>query len=37
MLETENGQQGWVHIVDYEVEELKENVMDVFAGVYLAG
>lgn len=37
LLETENGQQGWVHIVDYEVEELKENVMDVFAGVYLAG
>ncbi len=37
LIETENGQQGWVHIVDYEVEELKENVMDVFAGVYLAG
>ena len=37
LLETENGQQGWVHIVDYEVEELQENVMDVFGGVYLAG
>ncbi|MCM1044250.1 MAG: M56 family metallopeptidase [Candidatus Gastranaerophilales bacterium] len=37
LLETEDGQQGWLHVVDYQVEELDKNVMDVFIGGYLAG
>ncbi len=37
LIETADGQQGWVHVVDYEVVELEKNVMDVFEGGYLAG
>lgn len=36
-LETEDGRQGWVHLENYEVYELKKNVMDVFDGIYMAG
>ena len=36
-IKTADGQQGWVHIVDFEVVELQKNVLDVFDGVYLAG
>ncbi|MDE7183989.1 MAG: hypothetical protein K2O40_05815, partial [Lachnospiraceae bacterium] len=37
LLETEDGQQGWVHLVNFEVVELQKNVMDVFDGLYMAG
>ncbi|MDE6622498.1 MAG: M56 family metallopeptidase [Lachnospiraceae bacterium] len=37
LLETEDGQQGWVHMENFEIVELKKNVMDVFDGLYLAG
>ena len=37
LLKAEDGSQGWVHIQDFEVVELHKNVMDVFAGRYLAG
>lgn len=37
LIETADGQQGWVHVVDYEVVELEKNVMAVFEGGYLAG
>ncbi|MDE7321876.1 MAG: hypothetical protein K2N73_03970 [Lachnospiraceae bacterium] len=37
LLETEDGQQGWVHLEDFEVVELQKNVMDVFDGLYMAG
>lgn len=37
LIETADGQRGWVHVVDYEVVELEKNVMDVFEGGYLAG
>lgn len=34
---TADGQNGWVHVVDFKVVELQKNVLDVFDGVYLAG
>ena len=37
LIKTADGQQGWVHVQDFEVVELRKNVMDVFAGMYLAG
>lgn len=37
LLETEDGQQGWVRVVDYQVVELEKNVLDVFRGGLLAG
>lgn len=37
LIETRSGEQGWVHIENYEVPELGENVMEIFAGRYLAG
>lgn len=37
LLETEDGQQGWVHLDNFEVVELQKNVMDVFDGLYMAG
>lgn len=37
LIETKNGEQGWVHIVNFEVPELGKNVMDVFKGRYMAG
>lgn len=37
LVETGGGWQGWVHIENYEVVELGMNVMDVFAGRFLAG
>ncbi len=37
LLETEDGQQGWVHVVDHQVAELNKHVLDVFQGGYLAG
>lgn len=37
LLETEDGQQGWVHLENFEVVELGKNVMDVFDGLYMAG
>lgn len=37
LLETEDGQQGWVHLENFEVVELRKNVMDVFDGLYMAG
>ncbi len=37
LLETEEGQQGWVHLENFEVVELKKNVMDIFDGLYMAG
>ena len=37
LVETENGQQGWVHLDNFKVVELKKNVMDVFDGLYMAG
>lgn len=36
-LKAGDGSQGWVHIQDFEVVELQKNVMDVFAGRYIAG
>lgn len=36
-LETEDGQQGWVHLDNFEVVELRKNVLDVFNGLYMAG
>lgn len=36
-LETKDGQQGWVHLDNFEVVELRKNVMDVFDGLYMAG
>lgn len=29
LLETKDGQQGWVHVENFEVVELRKNVMDV--------
>lgn len=37
LIETQSGEQGWVHVEDYVIPELGENVMDVFVGRYLAG
>lgn len=37
LLKAEDGSQGWVHIQDFQVVELRKNVMDVFAGRYMAG
>nr|WP_302020093.1 M56 family metallopeptidase [uncultured Acetatifactor sp.] len=37
LLKAQDGSQGWVHIQDFEVVELRKNVMDVFAGRYMAG
>lgn len=37
LLETQDGQQGWVHLDNFEVIELQKNVMDVFDGLYMAG
>ncbi|MEZ3473504.1 MAG: M56 family metallopeptidase [Lachnospiraceae bacterium] len=37
LLETKDGQQGWVHLENFEVVELQKNVMDVFDGLYMAG
>ncbi|HBA50680.1 MAG TPA: hypothetical protein DCZ91_23355 [Lachnospiraceae bacterium] len=37
LLKAGDGSQGWVHIRDFEVVELQKNVMDVFAGRYIAG
>lgn len=37
LLETDDGEQGWVHVENFEVPELGRNVMDVFGGVYMAG
>ena len=37
LIETEDGQQGWMHLENFNVVELEKNVMDVFAGLYLAG
>lgn len=37
LLETKDGEQGWVHIENFQVPELNRNVMDVFGGVYMAG
>lgn len=37
LLETADGQQGWIHLDNYNVIELQQNVMDVFDGLYLAG
>ena len=37
LIETQSGEQGWVHIENYEVPELGRNVMEVFEGRYLAG
>ncbi|MDE7202899.1 MAG: M56 family metallopeptidase [Lachnospiraceae bacterium] len=37
LLETEEGQQGWIHLENFEVVELKKNVMDIFDGLYMAG
>lgn len=37
LLETEDGQQGWVHVVNFQVEELDKSVLDVFRGGLLAG
>lgn len=37
LVETEDGQQGWVHLEYFEVVELRKNVMDVFNGLYMAG
>lgn len=37
LIETQSGEQGWVHIENFEVPELGENVMEVFGGRYLAG
>ncbi|MCM1184148.1 MAG: M56 family metallopeptidase [Roseburia sp.] len=37
LIETEDGQQGWVHLEEFQVVELQKNVMDVFGGLYLAG
>lgn len=37
LVETENGQQGWVHLDNFKVVELQKNVMDVFDGLYMAG
>lgn len=34
---TADGQNGWIHVVDFEVVELQKNVLDVFEGVNLAG
>lgn len=36
-LETADGQQGWVHLDNFEVVELRKNVLDVFNGLYMAG
>ena len=37
LVETADGQQGWVHLENFEVVELRKNVMDVFDGLYMAG
>lgn len=37
LVETRDGQQGWVHLENFEVVELRKNVMDVFDGLYMAG
>ncbi len=37
LLETKDGQQGWVHLDNFEVVELQKNVLDVFDGLYMAG
>lgn len=37
LLETKEGEQGWVHVENFEVPELKRNVMDVFGGLWMAG
>lgn len=37
LLETEDGQQGWVHVIDGRIEDLDQHVADVFRGGYLAG
>ncbi len=36
-LETTDGQQGWIHLDNFEVVELQKNVMDIFDGLYMAG
>lgn len=37
LVETADGQQGWVHLENFEVVELRKNVMDVFDGLHMAG
>lgn len=37
LVETADGESAWVHIVDHEVAELKEDVLDVFAARLFAG
>ena len=37
LVETADGQQGWVHLENFEIVELRKNVMDVFDGLYMAG
>lgn len=37
LVETADGQQGWLHMEYFEVVELRKNVMDVFDGLHMAG
>lgn len=37
LVETADGQQGWVQLENFEVVELRKNVMDVFDGLHMAG
>lgn len=37
LVETADGQQGWVHVENFEVVETGKNVMDIFDGLYMAG
>lgn len=34
-LETEDGQRSWVHLDNFEVVELRKNVVDVFDGLFI--
>ena len=37
LVETADGQQGWLHVENFEVVETGKNVMDIFDGLYMAG
>ncbi|MDE7272741.1 MAG: M56 family metallopeptidase [Lachnospiraceae bacterium] len=37
LIETSDGQQGWLQIEHFEVTDLQKNVMDVFSGLHMAG
>lgn len=37
LVETDDGQQGWMHVENFEVVDLGKNVMELFDGLNMAG